>query len=100
MFGVPPTVYNPIMSPQDLYNKLHDEPFKPFRVRLSNKSEIEVLDSGSVIVSPTSAIMPMEYVEDERGLRLVLRWKTVALSHMVEFIDIEPRKNGSKRRRK
>jgi len=87
------------MSPQDLYNKLHDEPFKPFRVRLSNKTEIDVLEAGSVIVSPTSAIMPLEYVDGERGLKLVLRWKTVALNHMVEFIDIEPKKNGSKRRK-
>jgi hypothetical protein len=88
------------MAPQDLVNKLHDEPFKPFRVRLSNNNTIDVLDPGSVVVGPTSAIMPMEYVDDERGLKLVLRWKTVALAHMVEFIDIDQKQNGSKRRRK
>lgn len=88
------------MGPQDLINKLHDEPFKPFRVRLSNASTIDVLEAGSVIVSPTSAIMPLEYVEDERGLKLVLRWKTVALSHMAEFLDLDIKGNGSKRRRK
>ena len=87
------------MAPQDLVNKLHDEPFKPFRVRLSNASTIDVLDAGSVIVGPTSAIMPLEYVEDD-GLRLVRRWKTVALSHMVEFIDLDIKGNGTKRRRK
>ena len=87
------------MASQDLVNKLHDEPFKPFRVRLSNNNTIEVLDPGSVVVRPTSAIMPLEYVEDERGLKLVLKWKTVALSHMVEFVDIE-QKNGNRRRRK
>ncbi|MDQ3439241.1 MAG: hypothetical protein M3478_02690 [Planctomycetota bacterium] len=73
-----------MMAPQDLFDKLHDEPFKPFRVRLSNASTIDVLDAGSVIVGPTSAIMPLEHGEDEE-LRLVRRWKTVALSHMVEF---------------
>ena len=88
------------MSPQDLVNKLHDRPFRPFRVRLSNSNTIDVLDPGSVIVSPTSAIMPLEYVEDEHGLKLVLRWKTVALSHMAEFIDLDEKANGSKRRRK
>ena len=87
------------MFPQDLVNKLHDEPFKPFRVRLSNASTIDVLEPGSVIVSPTSAIMPLEYVEDD-GLRLVRRWKTVALSHMVEFVDLDIKGNGTKRRRK
>jgi hypothetical protein len=88
-----------IMSPQDLVNKLHDEPFKPFRVRLSNSSTIDVLEAGSVIVGPTSTIMPLEYVEED-GLRLVRRWKTVALSHMVEFLDLDAQRNGSKRRRK
>ena len=87
------------MSPRDLANKLHDEPFKPFRVRLSNASTIDVLDPGSVIVGPTSAIMPLEYVDDN-GLRLVSRWKTVALSHMVEFLDLDIKGNGSGRRRK
>jgi hypothetical protein len=87
------------MGPQDLYNKLHDEPFKPFRVRLSNSVTIDVLDSGSVILGPTSAIMPLEYVEED-GLRLVRRWKTVALSHMVEFVDLDAKGNGSKRRRR
>ena len=98
--SVPPdAILNP-MAPHDLLNKLHDEPFKPFRVRLSNNNTIDVLDAGSVVVGPTSAIMPLEYVEDERGVKLVLRWKTVALSHMVEFVDIDTKPNGSKRRRK
>lgn len=87
------------MSPQDLVNRLHDEPFKPFRVRLSNASTIDVLDPGSVVVGPTSAIMPLEYVIDD-GLRLISRWKTVALSHMVEFIDLDTKGNGSGRRGK
>jgi hypothetical protein len=87
------------MSPQDLHNKLHDEPFKAFRVRLTNSSAIDVLELGSVVVGPTSAIMPLEYVEED-GLKLVRRWKTVALSHMVEFVDLDIKGNGSKRRRR
>lgn len=80
-------------------SKLHDAPFKPFRVKLSNSSVIDVLDAGSVVVGPTSAIMPLEYVEEE-GFKLVRRWKTVALSHMVEFVDIDVKDIGSRRRRK
>ena len=80
-------------------NKLHDEPFKPFRVRLSNNSVIDVLDAGSVVVGPTSAIMPIEYVEED-GFKLVRRWKTVALSHIVEFVDIDTKGNGTQRRRR
>ena len=88
------------MSPHDLYLKLHDEPFKPFRVRLSNNNSIDVLDAGSGVVGPTSAIMPLEYVDDDRGFKFVLRWKTVALAHMVEFVDIDVKGNGHGRRRK
>ena len=87
------------MGPQDLMAKLHDAPFKPFRVRLSNSGAVDVLDPGSVVVGPTSAIMPLEYVEED-GWRLVKRWKTVALSHMVEFVDLETRDNGTKKRRR
>jgi hypothetical protein len=87
------------MGPRDLYNKLHDEPFKSFRVRLSNGTSVNVLDAGSVIISPTSAIMPLEYVDDA-GIRLVRRWKTVALSHMVEFIDLDAKDNGSSKKRR
>lgn len=86
------------MSPQDLANKLHDKPFKPFRVRLSNSIAIDVLDPGSVVIGPTSAIMPLEYVDDN-GLKLVRRWKTVALSHMVEFLDIDTKDDRSRRRK-
>ena len=87
------------MSPHDLLSRLEDQPFKPFRVRLSNNNVIDVLEPASVVVGPTSAIMPLEYVE-ERGRKLVFRWKTVALSHMVEFVDIDIKGNGSQRRRK
>jgi len=88
------------MSPQDLIGKLHDHPFRPFRARLSNNSTIDVLDSGSVVVGPTSAIMPLEYVDDEYGNKLVLRWKTIALNHIIEFVDLDTKGNGSKRRGK
>ena len=88
------------MAPHDLVNKLHDEPFKPFRVRLSNKSTVDVLDAGSVVVGPTSAIMPLEYVQDDGGMLLVRRWKTVAQSHMMEFVDIDSKGNGARRRSK
>ncbi|HSZ56980.1 MAG TPA: hypothetical protein VK797_15035 [Tepidisphaeraceae bacterium] len=87
------------MSPRDLMNKLHDEPFKPFRARLSNNTTIDVLDPGSVVVGPTSAIMPLEYTEDEYGTRLVLRWRTVALNHIIEFTDIEDKRNGARRKK-
>jgi hypothetical protein len=87
------------MTDRDLLNKLHDQPFQPFRVRLSNNSTMDVLDPNTVVVGPTSAIMPLETVMGEHGYYLVARWRTVALSHMVEFTDIDPPKSASKRKR-
>ena len=88
------------MRARDLLNKLHDEPFQAFRVRLSNNSTIDVLDPNTVVVGPSSAIMPLETIRDGRsGHYLVSRWRTVALSHMVEFTDIDPPKSSSTRGR-
>ena len=78
------------MSPQDLLNRLHDAPFKPFRVRLSNNTTVDVIDPGVVIVGPTSAVMPIQTAKDDLGYVLVTQWRTIALSHMVDFSDIEP----------
>lgn len=85
------------MSPQDLLSRLHDEPFKPFRVRLNNNTTIDVHEAGLVIVGPTSAIMPILTTKDDFGYTLVTQWRTIALSHMVEFADIEPPKGTKKR---
>ena len=76
-----------------LLNQLHDEPFQTFRVRLSNNSTIDVLDPNTVVVGPSSAIMPIETMRDgSSGHYIVSRWRTVALSHMVESVDIAPPK--------
>jgi len=54
-------------------------------------------DPGLVIVGPTSAVMPIQTMKDEVGYTLVTQWRTIALSHMVEFSDIEPPKGRSKK---
>jgi len=86
------------MTDRDLLNKLHDRPFQPFRVRLSNNSTMDVLDPNTVVVGPTSAIMPVETVLGDHGYYIVTRWRTVALAHMVEFLDIDPTKSSKRKR--
>src|SRR5438045_141093 len=88
------------MTARDLLNKLHDQPFQPFRARLSNNSTIDVLDPNTVVVGPSSAIMPIETNKDPSGYYVVTRWRTVALAHIIEFTDIDVKRNGSKRGRK
>ncbi len=91
--------YDFAMTDRDLLNNLHDQPFQSFRVRLSNNSTMDVLDPGTVVVGPSSAIMPIETLMGDHGYYIVTRWRTVALAHMVEFVDIDPPKSTSKRRR-
>ena len=85
------------MTDRDLLNKLHDQPFQPFRVRLSNTT-MDILDPGTVVVGPTSAIMPMESEMGAHGYYVVTRWRTVALAHVIESVDIEPPKSQRRRR--
>jgi hypothetical protein len=85
------------MGPHDLLNRLHDERSKPFRVRLTNNSTIDITNPGLVVVGPTSAIMPIQTAKDDFGYTLVTQWRTVALSHMMEFTDREPPKSSKKR---
>ena len=57
--------------------------------RLSNNSRINVLyHPGAVVVGLTSAVMPLEYVQDRLGPKLVLRWKTIELDQIVELLEL------------
>lgn len=83
-----------------MVNKLHGEPFKVLRVRLSNSTATDVLEPVPAIFSSTSAIVPVKCEEDGRGLELVLRCKTIALCHMAEIINVEAARGDAERRRK
>jgi hypothetical protein len=86
------------MRVRDLLNKLHDEPFQPFRARLTNNSTIDVLDPNTVVVGPSSAIMPIETIRDSSGYYVVSRWRTVALAHIIEFVDIDLPKSHTRKK--
>ncbi|HET6251594.1 MAG TPA: hypothetical protein VFE47_28170 [Tepidisphaeraceae bacterium] len=57
----------------------------------------EVTEPGSVIVGETSAVLPVEIYVDGEGFRIVRSWKTIALSHIVEFSDIETKPGRAKK---
>ena len=87
------------MAHHDLLRKLHDAPFRPFRIRLSNGSAIDVTNPGSIIVGESSAVVPTAMERDERGYHVAVDWKTISIAHIVELINLSTRGNGSKRRR-
>lgn len=41
--------------------------------------------------------MPLQTAKDDFGYTLVTQWRTIALSHMIEFADIEPPKSSRRK---
>jgi len=89
------------MTTVDLNHRLYDQPFKPFRIHLSDGSSIAVANAGVVLVGESSAILPTELGRDTEGYPVVKRWRTVALAHMVQLSDLDepvggkaPKKRG------
>jgi hypothetical protein len=88
------------MSPKDLLDRVHDIPFKPFRVHLSDGSRLDVVDPGMLVVGETSAVLPSVWTKDDEGIRLAKHWRTVALAHIVQFGEIDETIENKHRRRK
>ena len=86
------------MTYHDLARKLSDVPFKPFRFRLSNSTTIDIREPGSVIIGESSAVVPVEMIIDDRGIRVARDWKTISINHIVEFVDLKE-DEGPKRKR-
>jgi len=87
------------MTYHDLLRKLNDAPFKPFRIKLSNATAIDVKEPGSVIVGRSSAVLPTDTEIDRSGYKFARNWKTISIAHIVEFIDLEQDDAGRKRKR-
>ena len=64
-----------------------------------NSTVIDVPDPGLVIIGETSAVVATQTELDDRGVRIALDWKTISISHMLEFSDIKE-KNGHSKKRK
>ena len=88
------------MTASDLNKRLYDQPFKPFRIHLSDGSSVPLMNSGMVLVGETSAIVPTETGHDSDGYPLVKRWRTLALAHIVQFSDLDEPVSGKGGRRK
>jgi hypothetical protein len=87
------------MRPRDLLKRLEDTPFQPFRVHLDDGRSIDVREPGMVIVGRSTAVVPTDITTDEDGTT-VRDWSTVAISHIVRFTDLHPRRNGRPRRKR
>jgi len=53
-----------------------------------------------VIVGESSVILPTELGHDSAGFPLVRRWRTIGLSHMVQFTDLDDSISGKRPKRR
>jgi hypothetical protein len=84
------------MRTADLNHRIYDAPFKPFRIHLSDGSSIPVTNAGMVLVGESTAILPVELGHDTEGFPMVRRWRTVTLSHIVQFSDMDEPVSGKR----
>ncbi|HEY7091379.1 MAG TPA: hypothetical protein VH518_25000 [Tepidisphaeraceae bacterium] len=82
-----------------LYRKLHDQPFKPFRIRMVNSTVYDIHESWMVVPGESSAVVVTQTRKDEQGAEIALDWKTVSISHMMEFSDLNAKSNGGRRKK-
>src|SRR4051812_43350157 len=86
------------MRAADLLRRLQDPPFRPFRIHLSDGTKLDVTDPGMIVVGNSSAVIPVKWGKDEEGRKLARDWRTIALTHIVQFSDINGG-NGKRRNR-
>ena len=87
------------MTSNDLYLRVHDNPFRPFRIRMVNNTAYDIHEPWMVMVGESSAIIATQTRKDDRGHELVTEWKNVSIHHMTEFSDLDVKSNGGKRKK-
>ncbi len=87
------------MRPEDLLNRVSDQPFKPFRIHMSDGSRLDVSEPGMLIVGESAAVVPSVWTKDEEGRRIAKHWRTIALAHIVQFGEIDETVEGKGKRR-
>ena len=88
------------MTPGDLICRMNDKPFKPFRVHLTDGSQLNFTEPGMVIVGESSAVLPTVWTKDDDGNRIAKHWRTIANDHIVQIGDIDETVEGKRRKRK
>jgi hypothetical protein len=83
-----------------MLDRLDDQPFKPFRLHISDGTAIAVVDPGMVIVGESSVVIPSSFTRDEEGRRLAKHWRTIALNHIVQFSALDEPVNGKGKKKK
>ena len=84
----------------DLARRLHDHPFRPFRIRMINSTLYEIREPWMIMVGESSAVVATQTRKDDRGFDVALDWKTVSIQHMMELSDLEPPQPSSGKKKR
>jgi hypothetical protein len=87
------------MTYLDLQRKLHDQPFKPFRIRLVNNPTYDITEPWMITVGESSAIVVTRVRTDDRGYHVAEDWRTISIAHILEFQDLPSAPPQAKRKR-
>jgi hypothetical protein len=85
------------MTYYDLYLRLHDQPFRPFRIRLVNNTVYDILEPWMIMIGEHSAVVVTRSRADDRGAKIAEEWRTISISHILELYDIDT-KSETKRK--
>ena len=86
------------MTYHDLQSKLHDNPFRPFRIKLVNNTTYDVMEPWMITIGESSAVVVTRTRKDDRGYELALDWRTISISHILELSEIETKDRGRERK--
>lgn len=88
------------MTYRDLLYRLNDQPFKPFRIKLINNTIYDINKPWMASPGRSSAVIAVRSTVDAEGVRVADEWKTVSIAHMLEFSDLEIKRNGNQPRKR
>ena len=88
----------PVVTYLDLQRRIHDKPFRPFRIRLVNNTTYDITEPWMVTVGESSAVIVTRARTDDQGYQTALDWRTVSIAHMLEFSDLETKEQERKRK--
>lgn len=64
-----------------------------------NSTIYDINEPWMMIVGNSSAVVVTRTRKDDGGYEVAEDWRTVAIAHMMEFSDLSPKSNGSKRKK-
>jgi hypothetical protein len=86
------------MTFRDLHRRLNDKSFKPFKIRMVNGTVYEIRQPWMVLVGKSSTVIVTQTRKEDKTYEIADDWRTVSISHMIEFSELETGKDGRRKR--